>query len=107
MTDINKGFNPHVINDYKMKMKSLDRDYLFDENDENSDEYAHFYFVGIYEGKEVIYEAVMYTLRLQHEASFLKSPSIGRQNISRNIKRSPMKRTKTVTWQPWTLWKKR
>lgn len=42
--------------------------YLMDESDDNTDEYAHFYFIGLYEGKEVIYDAVIYTLRLQHES---------------------------------------
>lgn len=30
------------------------------------DEYAHFQFIGLFEGREVIYDAVMYTLRLKH-----------------------------------------
>lgn len=43
-----------------------------DEEDENSDEYVHFYFVGVYEGKDVVYDAVMYTLRLQHESELFE-----------------------------------
>lgn len=43
-----------------------------DEEDENTDEYVHFYFVGVYEGKEVVYDAVMYTLRLQHESELFE-----------------------------------
>jgi len=68
----NKGFDPHTIHDYKVKMKSLGKDYLMDEEDESTEEYAHFYFAGIYEGKEVIYDAVMYTLRLQHESELFE-----------------------------------
>jgi len=49
-------------------MKSLGSTYLLDDEDENTDEYAHFYFVGKFEGREVIYDAVIYTLRLQHES---------------------------------------
>lgn len=43
-----------------------------DEEDENTDEYVHFYFVGVYEGKDVVYDAVMYTLRLQHESELFE-----------------------------------
>ncbi len=39
-----------------------------DDEDETSDEYAHFYFVGKFEGRDVVYDAVIYTLRLQHES---------------------------------------
>lgn len=65
---LNQGFDPHVIQDYKNRMLASGSSFLFDENDEVTDEYVHFYFVGLYEGKEVVYDAVMYTLRLQHES---------------------------------------
>jgi hypothetical protein len=64
----NKGFDPQEIQDYKARMKALGRIFLFDDDDENTEEYGHFYFVGKYEGKEVVYDAVMYTLRLHHES---------------------------------------
>ena len=41
---------------------------LLDEEDESTDEYVHFYFIGKFEGREVIYDAVIYTLRLHHES---------------------------------------
>jgi hypothetical protein len=68
----NKGYDPQTILEYKEKMQSLGKEYLLDEEDEHNDEYAHFYFVGLYEGKEVIYDAVMYTLRLQHESELFE-----------------------------------
>ena len=64
----NLGFDLKVIEDYQARMAALGRNYLFDDEDENSDEYAHFYFVGKFEGKDVIYDTVIYTLRLQHES---------------------------------------
>ena len=72
MTGTNKSFDLQVIQEYKDKMKAAGADYLFDENDEISDEYVHFYFIGKYEGKESIYDAVMYTLRLQHESELFE-----------------------------------
>jgi hypothetical protein len=68
----NKGFDPAVIQDYKNRMASLGQLFLFDAEDESSDEYTHFHFIGFYEGKEVIYDTVMYTLRLQHESELFE-----------------------------------
>ena len=68
----NKGFDPQTIQEYADKMKALGTTWLEDDEDENSDEYTHFYFIGLYEGKEVIYDTVMYTLRLQHESELFE-----------------------------------
>lgn len=68
----NKGFEPEVIQGYKTRMQQFGKNYLLDEEDESTDEYTHFYFIGLYEGKEVIYDAVMYTLRLQHESELFE-----------------------------------
>lgn len=68
----NKGYNPTVIKEYREKMKSRGHAFVLDEQDEHSDEYVHFYFIGFYEGKEVIYDTVMYTLRLQHESELFE-----------------------------------
>lgn len=64
----NKGFDPEVINEYQSQITASGKSFIYDDDDENSDEYAHFYFVGKFEGKDVIYDAVIYTLRLQHES---------------------------------------
>lgn len=66
--DENKGFDPDVIREYALKMKALALEYAMDEEDENNDEYAHFYFIGKFEGKDVIYDTAIYTLRLHHES---------------------------------------
>lgn len=69
----NKGFEPEIINDYKRKMKALGLTFLSDEEDEHTDEYVHFYFTGPHDdGREVVYDAVMYTLRLQHESEIFE-----------------------------------
>ena len=58
-------FESEVLQNFKKKLKGS----LFCEveEDENSDEYRHVQFVGQYEGLEVIYDAIIYTLRFQHE----------------------------------------
>lgn len=68
----NKGFDPAVIEEYRLRMKAGGTPWILDEEDEQGDEYAHFYFIGLYEGKEVIYDTVMYTLRLQHESELFE-----------------------------------
>ena len=64
----NRGFDPEEISEYKAKMANLGKAYLLDDEDENTDEYSHFYFIGRFEGRDVIYDAVIYTLRLHHES---------------------------------------
>jgi len=64
----NQGYSKEIIEDYKKEMESLRTSFLFDDEDEQSDEYVHFFFIGKYEGKEVIYDTVLYTLRLHHES---------------------------------------
>jgi hypothetical protein len=68
----NKGYDPTVIVEYKERMKAGGKNYVFDDEAENTDEYVQFYFIGFHEGKEVIYDTVMYTLRLQHESELFE-----------------------------------
>src|SRR3954463_14769775 len=68
----NKGYDPGVIAEYKNKIQSDGNTWILDEDDEQSEEYAHFYFIGFFEGREVIYDTVMYTLRLQHESEMFE-----------------------------------
>ena len=68
----NRGFDPEEISEYKTKMMSLGKTYLLDDDDESTDEYCHFYFIGRFEGREVIYDAVIYTLRLHHESELFE-----------------------------------
>lgn len=68
MTAVNKGFDPQIVQEYREKMKKKNQNYIVIESEDNSDEYVNFYFVGMYEGKEVIYDAVIYTLRLHHNS---------------------------------------
>jgi len=66
--DENKGFDIDVIRDYSLRMKALGLEYVLEEEDESTDEYVHFYFIGKFEGKDVIYDTAIYTLRLHHES---------------------------------------
>jgi len=62
------------VEDIKARIQSSGKVFLLvdEETEENSEEYAHFNFIGNYEGKEVVFDAVMYTLRLQHESEMFE-----------------------------------
>lgn len=68
----NKAFNPQVIADYRKKMQAQNQDYLIIDTDDNSDEYVNFNFIGTYEGKEVIFDAVLYTLRIHYHSELFE-----------------------------------
>src|SRR5690349_20425213 len=70
--DMNKGFEPEEIASYKARINAGGKAYVLDEEDDNGEEYMHFYFIGMHEGREVVYDAVMYTLRLQHESELFE-----------------------------------
>lgn len=55
-------------------MEAHGQSFLTDESDEgNPEEYLHFYFIGKDDsGVEVVYDAVMYTLRMQHESEMFE-----------------------------------
>jgi len=69
---MNERTDPIIIEEYKAKIKASGKLYVVDAQDENTEEYAHFYFIGLFEGKEVVYDVVLYTLRLQHESEMFE-----------------------------------
>lgn len=68
----NKAFNPQVIADYRKKMQAQNQNFLIIDTDDNSDEYVNFNFIGTYEGKEVIFDAVLYTLRIHYHSELFE-----------------------------------
>ena len=68
----NAGYDPAEIAQLKQECENEDSIFVYFEDEEDfghsNDEYAHFQFVGDYKGQEVIYDAVIYTLRLHHSS---------------------------------------
>ncbi len=64
----NPGLDPKNIEDLKRELKKLGKPFSIIPDEENSDEYVNFYFIGMFEGREVIYDAALYTLRLHHSS---------------------------------------
>ena len=66
MSITNPGFDPQIIDNLKAELKKSGKSFKIIPDEENSDEFVNFYFIGMYEGKETIYDAALYTLRLHH-----------------------------------------
>ncbi|HLT73389.1 MAG TPA: hypothetical protein VKZ75_12090 [Cyclobacteriaceae bacterium] len=64
----NQGFDSAVVADYQAKCSSNPFGFVLHPEEERTPEYARVYFTGAYEGREVVYDAVLYTLRLHHES---------------------------------------
>lgn len=68
---MNDGFDPIEIAELKKECEQEGQNYVIVEDEDgmnDSGEFAHFQFVGKHEGQEVIYDAVMGTLRLNHSS---------------------------------------
>lgn len=68
MTNANKGFSPEKISEFRRKMEAKNQNFLIIESEDNNEEYVNFWFIGEFEGKEVIYDCVIYTLRLHYHS---------------------------------------
>ncbi len=64
----NNGFDPKEIEQLKKEMAAAGQSFAIIESEDNSDDFMNFYFIGKYDGKEVIYDAALYTLKLQHSS---------------------------------------
>ncbi|RFS14777.1 hypothetical protein [Emticicia sp. C21] len=67
----NEGFDPQEIAELKAECQQEGQNYVIVEDEDgmnDSGEFAHFQFVGKHNGQEVIYDAVMGTLRLNHSS---------------------------------------
>lgn len=66
----NPGFSSEEITQLKKECKAERSTFIYVEDefdeDEETNEHAHVQFVGYYKGEEVIYDALIYTLRLHH-----------------------------------------
>jgi hypothetical protein len=68
---MNPGFDPEEIAQLKKECKAERLNFVyiedeFEDEEEENNEHAHVQFVGYYKEKEVVYDALIYTLRLHH-----------------------------------------
>ncbi|GAB3965471.1 hypothetical protein GCM10028806_04730 [Spirosoma terrae] len=68
----NEGFNPTEINALKEECQQEGKSFVYVEDDDldvlESGECVHIQFPGSYQGQEVIFDALVYTLRLHHSS---------------------------------------
>ncbi|QHT68751.1 hypothetical protein GXP67_19920 [Rhodocytophaga rosea] len=64
----NPGYDPSEIKKIKEACRQQNQSYILNEEEPQGDEFAHFLFTGTYEGQEVIFDSVLYTLRLHHSS---------------------------------------
>jgi hypothetical protein len=65
---MNKGLETQKIAEFQLQLKAANQSYLPIDPADNSDEYFHFQFIGKHQGVAVLYDAVLTTLRLEHES---------------------------------------
>lgn len=68
---MNPGFDPEEIAQLKKECKAERLNFVYvtdelEEDEEENNEHAHVQFVGSYKDKEVVYDLLIYTLRLHH-----------------------------------------
>lgn len=66
MSATNLGFDPTEIATLQKEILATGNLFVLNPEELNNEEIAHFFFVGIHDGKPAIYDAVMYTLKLYH-----------------------------------------
>ena len=68
----NEGYNPEEINALKDECRQEGKSFVYVEDDDldvlEEGECAHVQFPGQYQGEEVIFDALIYTLRLHHSS---------------------------------------
>ena len=68
MTTTNQGFDQEEIRKLKEACAESGNSFVTVDSEDNSDDYQNFQFLGMFEGKEVIYDAAVYTLRMLHNS---------------------------------------
>jgi len=68
----NEGFDPEEINALKEECRQEGKSFVYVEDDDldvlESGECVHIQFPGSYQGQEVVFDALVYTLRLHHSS---------------------------------------
>jgi len=64
----NPGFDPQKIEDLQNELSKSGKPYKIVPDPGNSEEFVNFLFIGMFEGRQAIYDAALYTLRLHHSS---------------------------------------
>ncbi len=64
----NEGFSPETVANLRKELEETGKSFKIVPSEDNSDEFVNFYFIGKYDGKQVVYDAALYTLRLHYQS---------------------------------------
>ncbi|MCC5945627.1 MAG: hypothetical protein JJT94_11885 [Bernardetiaceae bacterium] len=64
---MNQGLTSEAIQALRDRCQKSGKSFILNDEIENTDESVCFYFVGEYKGKAVIFDACLYTLRIEYE----------------------------------------
>ncbi len=68
----NKGYSPSIIKQFRERIQKENYSFILNDEIERSEESVAFFFVGEYKGNAVVFDACVYTLRLQYEVEVLE-----------------------------------
>ena len=63
---MNLGYEKSEITTVKEAIKASGNLFVWNEEEEQDESYAHFFFVGEHKGKEVVFDAFLYTLEMEY-----------------------------------------
>ena len=64
----NWGLDPSEIEQVDKEAAARNSNFVWNADEENNESIAHFFFTGDYQGKQVVYNALIYSLRLSYGA---------------------------------------
>jgi len=64
----NKGFDLTELGKVRNQTAKSGKTFVLVESEDNSDDFKNFLFIGKLEGRDVIYDAAIYTLKVQHNS---------------------------------------
>ena len=63
---MNQGYDASAIEEVRKLAQQEENLFTWNEEEENGDEFAHFFFVGKHKGQEVIFDTFLYTLEMEY-----------------------------------------
>lgn len=68
----NKGYSPSIIKQFRERIQREGKSFIINDEIDRTEESVGFFFVGEYKGNAVVFDACLYTLRLQYEVEVLE-----------------------------------
>jgi hypothetical protein len=68
----NPGFDPQEIKLIKDQCRKEGRNFVFENDEEQGEEFVHFLFVGKYNDREVIFDTALFSLHLYHSSLLME-----------------------------------